>query len=77
MNNLLAVTFVEFIQRPNVIIGIVLAVLGIALAILARRITRAIRKTKDVQNNDNVLIGFKVAGLVLILVGFILMIIEF
>ena len=77
MYQILAVTLLEFLQRPNVLIALVLAVIGIALSILARRIVCACKKTKQLPDNDSALVAVKIVGLVLILVGFILMIIEF
>lgn len=77
MSKILGVTLVEFLQRPNVLVAIFLAVIGIALAILSRRITRSVRKTKDIADNDGLLVGLKITGLVMILIGLILMIIPF
>ena len=77
MSTLLGVTLVEFLQRPNVLVAIFLAVVGITLAILSRRIARAVRKTKDIPDNDGLLVGLKITGLVMILIGLILMIIPF
>lgn len=77
MCTLLGVTLVEFLQRPNVLVAIFLAVVGITLAILSRRIARAVRKTKDIPDNDGLLVGLKITGLVMIMIGLILMIIPF
>ncbi|MCI6860201.1 MAG: hypothetical protein MR862_03480 [Clostridia bacterium] len=77
MSTLLGVTLVEFLQRPNVLVAIFLAVVGITLAILSRRIARAVRKTKDIPDNDGLLVGLKITGLVMIMIGLILMIIPF
>lgn len=77
MSNLLGVTLIEFLQRPNVLVAIFLAVMGIALAILSRRITRSVRKSKDIADNDGLFVGLKITGLVMILIGLILMVIPF
>ena len=77
MSTLLGLTLVEFLQRPNVLVAIFLAVVGITLAILSRRIARAVRKTKDIPDNDGLLVGLKITGLVMIMIGLILMIIPF
>lgn len=69
---ILGVTFKEFIQKGNVIIGIILAILGVGCWLLARNITVAIRKTEVVKPNDAILIGLKVAGLVALLLGMVL-----
>ena len=70
---ILGVTFKEFIQRGNVILGIILAIVGVACWLLAKNLAQAVRKTTDVKPNDAVLIGCKVFGLVLVLVGMILL----
>ncbi len=72
MINILGVTFKEFIQKGNVIIGIILASLGIACWLLAPYVTKAIRKTENLKPNDVWLVGLKVAALVSLLIGMIL-----
>ncbi len=69
---ILGITFKEFIQKGNVIAGIVLAIVGIACWLLAKNVAEAVRKTTQVKSNDTVLIGFKVAGLVGLLLGMVL-----
>lgn len=69
---ILGVTFSEFIQKTNVIVGIIFAILGVACWLLAMNITKYIRKNNEIKPNDTVLIGFKVAGLVSILIGMVL-----
>ena len=68
----LGITFKEFIQKGNVIFGIILAILGVACWLLATSITKAVRKTETVKPNDSVLIGTKVVALVALLIGMIL-----
>lgn len=70
---ILGITFKEFIQKGNVIFGIVLAILGVAFWLLAKNITQAVRKTDQIKPNDTVLIAWKVVGLVGVLVGMVLM----
>lgn len=69
---ILGITFKEFIQKGNVIAGIVLAIVGIACWLLAKNVAVAVRKTTQIKSNDTVLIGFKVAGLVGLLLGMVL-----
>ena len=72
MINILGVTFKEFIQKGNVIVGIILASVGVACWLLAPYIVKAVRKTENVKNNDTLLVGLKVAALVSLLIGMIL-----
>ena len=70
--SILGITFKEFIQKGNVIFGLVLAILGVACWLLAKNITVAVRKTNDIKPNDTLLLGLKVAGLVALLIGMVL-----
>jgi len=70
--NILGITFKEFIQKGNVIIGILLSIFGVACWLLSKNIAQTVRKTKQIKPNDAVLIGCKVLGLVALLVGMVL-----
>lgn len=69
---LLGVTFKEFIQKGNVIFGIVLAIIGVACWLLATSIAKAVRKNEVIKPEDSVLVGCRIAGLVCILLGMVL-----
>lgn len=69
---ILGITFSEFIQKTNVIVGIILAILGVASWLLAMNIAKVVRKSEQIKANDAVLIGIKVVGLIGILVGMVL-----
>lgn len=64
----------ERFQLPMFTAGIVLAVLGVAIGVLAKRITRVVRKSNTVENNDKILISLKLVGLVLLFLALILLI---
>ena len=55
-----------------VMMGIILAILGISLAILSKRIARAIRKTDQLEEDDKIVLGMRILGLVFALVALIL-----
>ena len=70
--------FVDLLTRlamPNVITGLILAAVGLAITFLARKIARVIRNKKQIENNDNVYLTCKALGLVMICVALIVMII--
>jgi len=69
---LLGITFKEFIQKGNVIVGIVCAILGVASWMLAVSVAKAVRKNGPVKSNDTVVIGCRIVGLVALLVGMVL-----
>ena len=50
---LLLENFVDVISRANVIAGIILAAVGLALTLLAKKITRIARKKQDIDEADN------------------------
>lgn len=62
--------------QPNVITGLVLLVVGIILAVCAFKITKLIRKTDSVKNNDKVFLSIKAIALAIILASLIVMIIK-
>ncbi len=67
-------TISERFQLPMFTVGIILAVVGVAIGILAKRITRVVRKSNEVENNDKILISLKLVGLVLLFCALILLI---
>lgn len=73
---LLLEEFVNVITRPNVIAGIILAAVGLALTLLAKKITRIARKKQDIDEADKLYLALKGFALVMILVALIVMIIE-
>ena len=77
---LLFSNLVDRLSKTHVIVGIVLAAIGFALSLLARRIAGFARKEEDrtlpVENNNKVYISIKAFGLVCLLVALIIMMIE-
>ena len=72
---MLLVSFEQMITNPLCIFSIIFAAFGIAVILLATKITKFVRKTETVDENDKLLSGLKIAGLVLILLAFVLLII--
>lgn len=66
----------KMIRSVDIIIGLCFAILGVALTILARRITRIIRKRNDIDDNDTALITVKVIALVCMLVAFLILVLQ-
>lgn len=61
----------EFLLRYTVITGILLAIIGTALCLLAKRITISKRGTTEIQKNDSLYLTLLVTGLCFILLGVI------
>ncbi len=69
-------TLIERLSDPLVIVGMVLCAIGVAVAILARRIAGAVRKTDDVAGDDAIMIAIKVIGLLVLIGGAITMVFK-
>lgn len=80
MNTLLNVfqtfgeNFVRRIQMPAIVVALVFAIVGVALAVLGRRVARVVRKTNDISDNDSVLITFKAIGLVCLFISVLIVV---
>ena len=73
---LLSTSLLERLTMTNVILGIVLAIVGVSFSLIATRFARMVRRTSNVDPNDRLIITFKSFGLVLILVALIVIVIE-
>lgn len=62
----------KVLSEMHVMMGIGLAMLGIALAILSKRIAKAIRKTDELEEDDKIILICKTIGLIFALVALIL-----
>lgn len=67
-------TLIDFLSQELVIVGICLAAVGVAFALLAKRIAKVVRKSSEIQPTDTVMLGFKAFGLVCIVVALLLII---
>ena len=67
--------FGKVLSDPVYVVAIVVAAVGIACALIAKRVTMLVRKTKDVKSDDKLFIMLKIVGLGLILFAFILLMI--
>lgn len=63
------------LSNPFVIWGIVLAVIGITMAFLARRITQTAKKVDEISKNDSLFITLRAVGLFLIIAAIILVVV--
>lgn len=62
----------EFLLRYTVISGMVVAAIGVAICMLAKRITMFKRHTDTLPQNDKLYKGLFITGICLILIGLIL-----
>lgn len=70
-NNLIA-----RLAMPSMIFAISFAILGVALAIIARKVAVVVRKRDDIDEKDPVMIGFKAAGLACLFISILIIVIR-
>ncbi|MGN1222346.1 MAG: hypothetical protein ACI4TT_03835 [Christensenellales bacterium] len=70
---MLLVTFEAMITNPMCIFSIIFAAFGMAMILLAKRITKVVRKAETVNDDDKIYNGLKIAGVCLILLAFALL----
>lgn len=72
MKMFLAMEPLEFLLRYSVITGVVIAIIGTAICMLAKRITMAKRDQVEINKNDRFYVTLMLLGLGFILVGMII-----
>ena len=66
----------EFLLRYTVIAGIIVAAIGVAICLTAKRIVMAKRKTTTIDRKDRLYTTLMLLGLGLLLVGMIIMVLP-
>ena len=72
MNMFLAMHPFEFILRYTVLAGMLTATIGVAICMMAKRITMAKRKQAEFNKNDKFYSALVVVGIMFILAGMII-----
>ncbi|MGN1222941.1 MAG: hypothetical protein ACI4T1_02285 [Christensenellales bacterium] len=67
------VTLLETILKTEFLTSILLGAVGFAIICLAKRITKTIRKTNFVANDDKAYIVITLIGLLLVLIAFVVL----
>ena len=67
---------VRRLSMPAIIFALVFASVGLALAIIAKRVAITVRKTDEIDDKDPIMIGFKAAGLACLFVALLIIIIR-
>lgn len=69
--------FIDFWSRllqTNLIIGLIVAILGVGMILLSRKMVKTYKKTDEVPNDDKALMCIRGFGLVFVLVAMFIMI---
>lgn len=70
-NNLIA-----RLSMPSIIFALAFAIVGISLAIIAKRVAIVVRKTDDIDEKDPIMIGFKATGLACLFVSVLIIVLR-
>ena len=76
MTLFLAMNPLEFLLRYTVVTGVLIAIIGTAICMLAKRITMAKKHQSEVEKNDRMYSTLMFLGVGLILVGMIIMVLP-
>ena len=71
INLFLGRTIEQFLAEPLVVIGLALIVIGVSLAFLARRITRAVRENNNISSKDKLFVTLKILAMLFVIAGFV------
>lgn len=71
MFGMLLIAFEEYILAPARIVGLAMIAVGIAIALLAKRLTRVIKKQSEIDKSDRTFVAILTVALVLIMAGMI------
>lgn len=66
--------FVAKITTVEMIIAIAFAIVGVSIAVLARKITKTARKTDTIDDSDSLYISLKVVGLICLFIAILIII---
>ena len=69
-------SFLVKIQIPAIIVALALAVVGVAFAVLGRRVARVVRKSNNIEDNDPVLISFKAVGIACLFISILIIVLR-
>lgn len=67
----------EYLLRYNVLIGMLVSAIGVAICIMAKKITLKKRNSNELQNNDKLYFTLMMVGFGLILAGMIITVLPF
>lgn len=76
MSLFLAMEPLEFLLRYTVITGVIIAIIGTSICMMAKRITMAKRKVVEINKKDRLYSTLMLLGLAFILIGMIIMVLP-
>lgn len=76
MTLFLAMHPLEFLLRYTVVTGVIIAIIGTAICLLAKRIAMAKKHQSEIEKGDRLYSTLMILGLGLILIGMIIMVLP-
>ena len=67
-------SFKRYFSMPQVWVAMLLCIVGVAIVLLARRITRVIKDTNDIADNDKTLVTIKCVGITMLVLTMVILI---
>lgn len=67
-------SFIRYFSMPQIWIAMILCVVGVALVLLARRITRVAKNIEKVEDNDRMLVTIKCVGIVMLVLTVVILV---
>ena len=67
-------SFKRFFSMPQVWVAMILCVVVTSLVLLARRITRVVKKTDTIADNDRTLVTIKCIGIVMLVLTVVILV---
>lgn len=67
-------SFKRYFSMPQVWVAMILCVVGVALVLLARRITRVAKNKDDIADNDRMLVTIKCVGIVMLVLTVVILV---
>ena len=64
------------LSMPSIIFAIIFAILGVSLAIIAKKVAIVVRKTDEIDDKDPIMIGFKATGLACLFVSVLIIVLR-
>ena len=67
-------SFIRYFSMPQIWVAMILCVVGVALVILARRITRVAKNIEQVADNDRTLVSIKCVGIIMLVLTVVILV---
>ena len=67
-------SFIRYFSMPQIWVAMILCVVGVALVILARRITRVAKNIEKVEDNDRTLVTIKCIGIIMLVLTVVILV---